>query len=195
MAKLQDGAFGRVAAGLKRPGAGWLFGLMVMWGCGGGAQPAAEQGSPASPETKPEAKPAATPAPKPEPADEKPAAELTATATDPSFQLSLKPAGPYEAGKLGTFVVDLEPRGEYHVNEEYPMSVTVSAGEGMTLPKAELKKADAAEFGQKRARFEVPFTPTAKGEHRVEAHVRFAVCTPETCVPDERKLALALPVE
>jgi hypothetical protein len=29
----------------------------------------------------------------------------------------------------------------------------------------------------------------------VSALVKFAVCTPETCVPDERTLALALAVE
>ena len=28
-----------------------------------------------------------------------------------------------------------------------------------------------------------------------QARVRFAVCTPENCVPDERTLALVLPVQ
>jgi hypothetical protein len=41
----------------------------------------------------------------------------------------------------------------------------------------------------------VPFTPSAVGTHRVEAKVSFAVCTPETCVPDTRTLSLALPVQ
>lgn len=167
----------------------WLVAALAaaLMGCDDEAKPPAE---PTSPVTAAPAEPTA----KAEPAAEAPEA-LTSTASDPSFLLSLKPAGPYAAGKLGTFVVDLEPRGEYHVNEDYPMSVTVSAGEGLSLPKAELQKDDAAEFGEKKARFEVPFTPATKGEHRVQAHVRFAVCTPETCVPDERKLALALPVE
>ncbi|MDD9940357.1 MAG: hypothetical protein OXU20_04745 [Myxococcales bacterium] len=201
-AAVQRGGVGRGGVGPGGVGspevAGLILGAVVALalGCDGGEPPAAPP-NPTPPTSKPaEPTPGASAADEADKAAaEKPPAELAASASDPSFQLSLKPAGPYAAGKLGTFVVDLEPRGEYHVNEEYPMSVTVSAGEGLNLPKKELKKDDAAEFGEKRARFEVPFTPATTGEHRVQAHVRFAVCTPETCVPDERKLALALPVE
>lgn len=172
---------------------GLSLGVVVMLGCGGGqSDKAPATAEPAAPHVA-EEKPAQ--APPSEAAAAKPAEPLSDKASDPSFMLQLKPAGPYATGKLGTVVLDLEPREPYHVNQEYPMSVSVSAKDGITLPKAELQKGDAAEYTEKRARFEVPFTPTAAGEHQIEAHVRFAVCTPETCVPDERKLALAVPVE
>jgi hypothetical protein len=83
----------------------------------------------------------------------------------------------------------------YHVNQDYPMNVTLDGGDALQLPKRELKKADAATFTEKLARFDVPFTPSKAGSHRVDAKVKFAVCTPENCMPDERTLALVLPVE
>ena len=40
-----------------------------------------------------------------------------------------------------------------------------------------------------------PSPAKAAGTHTVTANVKFAVCTPENCVPDERTLAVVLPVE
>lgn len=123
------------------------------------------------------------------------AAELSDKVEDTSFVLALQPSGEYEAGKLGSFAVALEPRGVYHINQEYPISISLSADDEMGLAKSELARTDAAEFGEKKARFDVPFTPAEAGEHKVQAKVKFAVCTPETCVPDERTLALAIAVK
>jgi len=124
-----------------------------------------------------------------------PAAKPTARVEDPSFELAMVPAGPYAPGKLGSFAVSLKPRGEYHINQDYPMSIALTPNASLDLPKTNFSKPEAAEFGEKAARFDVPFTPKAAGSHTIEAKVRFAVCTPENCVPDERTLAVVLPVE
>jgi hypothetical protein len=166
-----------------------LSSLLLLLGCGGGASPA----SPAPADApKP---PVVQAAPTPAPVAPQPAAAATDHVDDPSFELAASPVGPYTAGKLGSFGVSLKPRGVYHVNQEYPISISLHADEAVSLPKAELAKADAATFGEKLARFDVPFTAAKAGSHRVEAKVRFAVCTPENCVPDERTLALMLPVQ
>ena len=142
------------------------------------------------------AAPAAQP---PKPAEPAPAAQPAAPPServdDPTFELAAKPAGPYAPGKLASFAVSLKPRGEYHINQDFPMSVTLEPSAGLEFPKPRLGKPEAAEFGEKLARFDVPFTPKAAGAHKVEAKVKFAVCTPENCVPDERTLAVVLPVE
>jgi len=156
--------------------------------CGGGSSEPAAAPPAAPPATAPA--PAEKPAPAPAPA-----AAASDKVDDPSFVLAAVPAGPYAAGKLATFAVSLTPRGVYHVNQEYPMSVSVQGDEGISFPKADLKKSDAASFGEKAARFDVPFTAAKAGDHKVEAKVKFAVCTPENCVPDERTLALMLPVK
>jgi hypothetical protein len=63
------------------------------------------------------------------------------------------------------------------------------------LPKAQLARPDAAEFGDTKAKFDIPFTPKSAGALAVNANVKFAVCTEENCVPDERNLTLALAVQ
>jgi hypothetical protein len=132
-------------------------------------------------------------------APEKAAPEKVAPASDrvedPSFELAAVPGGPYAVGQLGSFAVSLKPRGEYHINQDYPIAISLRPPSGVRLLRSEFKKADAAVFGEQLARFDVPLTPEQKGAHRLEANVRFAVCTPETCIPDERTLALVLTVQ
>lgn len=148
----------------------------------------AEQAAPTAPAVVEAPAPAA-----PTPAE--PAAVAGPVVEDPTFKLAASAAGPYTANTLGHFVVTLTPKGEYHVNEEYPIAISVSAPAGVKVAKAELEKTDAAEVTATTARFDVPVTPTQAGEHRVTAKVSFAVCTPENCVPDERTLELALLVQ
>lgn len=157
-------------------------GLALVLACGGGDKPAA---APAP------AAPTAVPA---EPVLPLAAGPATSAIEEPSFAMRLAPAGPYKAGELGRFVLQIEPRGEYHINMEYPVEIAVTSDTGATFPKANLAKPDAAEFGEKKARFEVPFTAAAAGDQKVQCNVKFAVCTPETCVPDERNLTLAVAV-
>lgn len=124
-------------------------------------------------------------------ADEEPGPVVS----DPTFELRADAEGSYPSGELGQFAITLTPLGGYHVNEEFPLSVELEAPVEVGLSKSQLEKDDTAEFGEDRARFDVPFTPTGAGAHRVNATVSFAVCTPETCIPDERTLALVVPVE
>ncbi len=151
------------------------------------------QTKPAEPTPSAPAAPAAvSPAPAARDAPSAPAAERV---EDPSFVLNLTATGSYSAGKLGSFAVNLEPRGKYHINLEFPMTVKVKGGDALAFPKADLELGDVAELTEQRARFDVPFTPSTAGEHRVSCEVSFAVCTPENCVPETRTLALALAVQ
>ncbi|MGD8860180.1 MAG: protein-disulfide reductase DsbD family protein [Myxococcales bacterium] len=151
----------------------------------GPAAPAAEPSEPAQQDQQDQQ----------DPQEQAAEAEPTDKVEDPSFALTLSPVGEYEAGKLGSLAVSLEPRGEYHINQDYPMSIELTGPEGVSFPKPKLDKPDAAQFDDKVARFDVPFTAAAAGEHQIQAKVKFAVCTPETCVPDERTLALAVAVK
>jgi hypothetical protein len=163
--------------------------------CGGSGSKEAE--TPAGPAQAAEApKPAALEAAKPaEAAPAKPASgSAPSSVEEASFSLKMVGAGPYKAGDLGRFVLNLEPRGVFHVNQEYPIEITLKGDADTSFPKASLMRPDAAEFNDKKARFDVPFTAKAAGEHKILANVKFAVCTDENCVPDERDLALAVAV-
>lgn len=112
---------------------------------------------------------------------------------DPTYRLAAQ-TGSYTPGSEGHFQIVLEPRGDYHVNQEYPLRVELSGPAAIAFPSEVLTVEDATEFGEPRARFEVSFTPEAEGQHEILADVNFAVCTPEACMPESRRLALVLDV-
>jgi len=153
--------------------------------CGGGAEPAA---SAAVAEPAAAAKPAEV-----APAPEAPKGPPPASIQDNTYRLALEADPSYGEGKDGQFHVVLKAMGGYHVNPDYPIRVDLKGPVGLKLAKTSLGKPDAAEFGEESARFDVSFT-APKGTHAVEASVDFAVCTKETCVPDQRTLALNLQV-
>ncbi len=167
-------------------------------GAGGGDNKELPSGGPtdpaaaAAPQPTAPAAPAAAPRPAAAP---QPAAAAASSVEDPGFTLKLVDAGPYKAGELGRFVLQLEPHGVYHINQEYPFEADVTSDADTALPKAKFEKPDAAEFGEHKARWEVPFTAKSAGDHPVKVNVKFAVCTKENCVPDERNLSLALAVK
>ena len=164
-----------------------VLALAACGGSGGAATPGADPGvPPAAPAPLP-----AAPAPPPA----APAAPPSEKVDDPTFLLSAAPVGTYASGKLGSVAISLTPRGEYHVNQDYPISVALSGDAALQFPKAQMGKAECAEFNEKLARFDVPVTPQQAGSHALTAKVKFAVCSKENCVPDERTLALALAVE
>jgi hypothetical protein len=134
-------------------------------------------------------------APKPEAPAAVPAGPAPSSIEESGYSLRLAEAGPYKAGELARFVLHLEPHGAFHVNQDYPIEIGLSGDSDTAFPKATLARVDAAQFDEKQARFDVPFTVKTAGDHKVNANVKFAVCTPENCVPDERNLSLALAVK
>jgi hypothetical protein len=138
------------------------------------------------------------PEPKPEPAAPAPA-EQPKSAPQPSiedntFKLALVSEPEYTAGAPARLQLLLEAKGGYHVNQDYPIRIDLKAPAAVKLQKPSLGKPDAAEFGEHKARFDVPFSAD-KGSYQLSAEVDFAVCTPETCVPDQRTLAVSLSVK
>lgn len=158
--------------------------------CGGGNKDA--QGTTTAPST--EAPKAEVAAPKPVEVAKPSAADAPSSVEEANFSLKLVSAGPYKAGELARFVVNLEPRGVFHVNQEYPIEISLKGDADTSFPKSTLARPDAAAFDEKKARFDVPFTAKSAGDHKIMANVKFAVCTDENCVPDERDLALAVAV-
>ena len=103
--------------------------------------------------------------------------------------------GAVASGELTQLAVVVEGQGEWHLNQDFPFGVEVQAPAGVELPKASFGKSDAASFEEEAARVDVPLTPTAAGEHQVQAEVRFAICNPQSCIPKTETVALALQVE
>lgn len=160
--------------------AGGVLGGYLLGCSGGGAEPAPTTGAGPTAPTTP-AEPTAPP-------------EARAVWDEPSFELRGDAAGPFTAGTEGHFTIRLTPRGNYHVNQQYPMSITLTGPAPVTFPSATLAADRAATFTEQLAQFDVPFTAAA-GAHHVTALVDFAVCTPEACMPDTRTVAIDLSVQ
>ncbi len=158
-----------------------VFGIVSAVACGGPETPAATE--PAGPAPVVQAPPVAS-APKGPP---------PASIQENTYRLAFETDPAYGDGKDGKFRVVLTAAGGYHVNQDYPIRVDLKAPAGLKLTKASLGKPDATQFGEEAARFDVSFN-APKGTHTVEALVDFAVCTKETCVPDQRTIALNLQV-
>ena len=109
---------------------------------------------------------------------------------DPTFELRGTMAGPLHAGQAGTVSIALSAKGDFHVNQEYPIRVTFHPEAGVTLAKPELARADAAEFAEKKARFDESVTVAVAGTHKLVAEVDFAVCSASNCMPDHRSLSI-----
>jgi hypothetical protein len=113
-----------------------------------------------------------------------------------SFLLSVAPAQPsYRIGKAGDVEIALEGRGDWHVNQEYPIRIELKAGPGVVLEKSELVKDDAKQFGETKVRFLAALEPSAAGKHELTCDVSFAMCTEENCILEKRTVAMQLKVE
>jgi hypothetical protein len=128
-----------------------------------------------------------------EPAPDEPAGPRIETG---SFLLAVAPVQPkYAAGKAGELEIALESRGDWHVNQEYPIRVDIEAATGVAIPKSELVKDDAKEFGNQKVRFLARVEPTTAGKHEVTCDVSFAMCTEENCILEKRTVAMELEVQ
>ena len=162
---------------------------LVLCGCGGN-----KEAAPTAP-SMPAAAAAKVEAPKAVETAKVPPSAAPSSIEEAGFSLKLAEAGPYKVGEISRFVLHLEPRGVFHINQEYPIEISLTGDAETSFPKASLARADAEHFDDNKATFAVPFTAKAAGDHKLLANVKFAVCTAENCVPDERDLALAVAVK
>ncbi len=160
--------------------AGWLAGLFVyaLASCtdGGGPAPTAA--------TPPVAAPGA------------PVVEAVPEVETSTFFLAARAIdAPYRVGKAGRFAVDLEGRGPWKVNQEFPLRIKVAAPEAAGVHKLVLERQDASIWTEQAAKFEIAVLPAQAGTHSVACDVSFSMCTPEQCILETRRLALDLSVK
>ncbi|MCS6857671.1 MAG: hypothetical protein NZM37_08165 [Sandaracinaceae bacterium] len=110
-----------------------------------------------------------------------------------NFRLEAITEASYDSKNEGRFSIRLQAKSPFHVNQDYPIAVRIDAPPEVKVSKKNLSREDAKEFSEQVARFDVTFEAPS-GKHELEALVDFAVCTPESCMPDRRKLLVALEV-
>lgn len=96
------------------------------------------------------------------------------------FVAEMKAVGPYAVGKEGTVEVTLVPKGEYHLNAQYPYKLVMGEAAGVTFKKNPLVRADGA-FDEQRGSFRVAFVPGAAGRLPLSATFHVSVCSASNC--------------
>lgn len=84
------------------------------------------------------------------------------------------------------------PGKGFHMNKDFPTKVTLELPAGVSSPKTVLLPADAEAFTEDKLAFAVKLTAADKGDFKIPAVVKFAVCTDSTCNPKKKQIELAL---
>ncbi len=87
-----------------------------------------------------------------------------------------------KAGQPAQVTVKVVPKAPWHMNLDFPTSLKVTAPDGVTLDKPDLKKADA-KLDESACQFDVKFTPASAGESTFTGKFKFAVCQDDACSP------------
>jgi hypothetical protein len=98
-------------------------------------------------------------------------------------------------GEQGQAKVTVVPRSDAHVSPDAPLSVTLSSGPALDLPKQKLGRPDAKPTDAKGVEFEVPFVGKQPGRDELRAQVTFFICTEKLCERQKRDVTLAVVVE
>jgi hypothetical protein len=113
---------------------------------------------------------------------------------DANFAITAAPQGSFTVGGEGRAEVTLEGRNGYHVNEEYPIQLTLRPPAGVEVAKTTLAREDASTFEEARAVFPVTLTPRQAGRHEVAGELSFSVCNPQNCLMERRPVSFAVDV-
>jgi hypothetical protein len=138
------------------------------------------------------------------PAEGKPPA--AAAADDDRFKLkpeegklAIEPPSEARAGSEAVARITVTPGSGYHVNTEYPVKLTLTQPDGMTLAKAtfvagghDKGKGDTDAFDEKQLAISVKMTPAASGSYTVNGTFKFAVCDADQCLAKKETIAIAV---
>jgi hypothetical protein len=112
-----------------------------------------------------------------------------------TYTVRLAAPGKLASGGQGAATVVVVPKGVWKLNDEFPTRLTVTPPAGVSVKKADQRVKDAVTFGETEGRWAVEFTAQSAGDKDFKGVVRFAVCTPESCIPKKEDLAWNVAVE
>jgi hypothetical protein len=113
-----------------------------------------------------------------------------------TFIASITPSGDCTANKECSFDVNLEAKGAYKINDQYPTKWKAAdpAAEGVTYPKPLLKKEDGKWDDKKKGGFKVPFIAAKAGKVKVAGTLSLSVCSDANCIMEKAPLEIEVAV-
>jgi hypothetical protein len=115
---------------------------------------------------------------------------------DAIYSLEMKPTGTYKSGQEGAVEVVLVSKGDYHINDKYPIKFKVAepAPDGVSYPKPLLKREDGA-FEENKGVLKVPFIAAKSGTTKVAGVLSFSMCSTGNCLMQKQELEAAVDVQ
>jgi hypothetical protein len=140
------------------------------------------------------------------PAEAAPAPPAGAASDDDRFKLkpeegklAIELPTDAKAGTESVAKITVTPGTGYHVNTEYPIKLTLTPPQGVTLAKASFvaggrdnAKGDADALDEKQLAIAVKLTPAAAGSYTVNGTFKFAVCDHDQCLAKKETIAIAV---
>ena len=129
------------------------------------------------------------------PAPSKDAKQVTASKSDKDqYTVELRAAGACKAGSECKVEVSLKSKGEFHINDKYPIKFKGREGQGLSYTKAVVPR-DDGKFAQKEGTLPIGFTPAKAGKAQVAGTFSFSVCTDANCLMEKVDLDLDVDVK
>ena len=130
----------------------------------------------------------------PAPAKDAPAFVGASKVDKDQYTVEMKTTGACSAGKECKVEIALAAKGEFHVNDKYPIKFKApdSPPEGLSFTKSVVKREDG-KFEEKKGTLPVAFTIAKAGKVKVAGTFSFSVCSDANCVMD--KVDLEVEVE
>jgi hypothetical protein len=112
------------------------------------------------------------------------------------YLVELKPAASYKAGQEGTLEIAIAAKGDFKINEKYPLKFKASepTDGSVKFSKAVLKREDGT-FETKKGSLKVAFTPSKSGKTNVTGVLSFSVCNEQQCLMDKVELETSVDVQ
>jgi hypothetical protein len=98
-------------------------------------------------------------------------------------------------GAKGSATLEITPKKGWHLNDEFPYKLTVTAPAGAKVAKPEQGKKDTVSFSHETMKWAIDFSATTAGDKAFTGKVKFAVCTETSCDPKKEELAFNVKVE
>lgn len=115
---------------------------------------------------------------------------------DAVYTVEMKPTGTYKAGQEGVVEVAILSKGDYHINDKYPLKFKVAepAAEGVSYPKPLLKREDG-KFEETKGVLKVPFVAAKAGKAKVAGVLSFSICSAANCLMQKQELEAIVDVQ
>ncbi|MBS2024728.1 MAG: hypothetical protein JST92_20195 [Deltaproteobacteria bacterium] len=97
-------------------------------------------------------------------------------------------------GTPGSAHIAIVPKGDAHVDPHAPVTLTVTAGPNVELPKASFNKTDA-KYENSGLQLDVPIQAKNTGTETVQATLKFFICTANLCEPQKKTVTIAVNVD